>query len=237
MPPPGRPDRQQLTRADLPTELTPESLRHLGFRTLRQLARPDNGVLDADEQRQFDAALAELRQGAASLVDMSLQRARRGEPDTLDPAMRRSYQRTQQRLAQQAERARRRLPDLDPASDVPQTPLPDTSTPVEETSDDDVSPDTLEHEVEQTSDTLDMLERIASLQQQLLEHQQGQMLSETRGLFFAFLVSVAVIVAGVAPLVEATSHDRLVIVIWTVAATAAAGVSYAVVRAWQVRKN
>ena len=239
MPPPGHPDRQPLTRADLPAELTPELLRHLGFRTLRQLARHDNGVLTAEEQAQFDAALAELRRGAESLVHESRQRARRGEPDALDPDTRRSYQRTQQRLVQQAERARRRLPDVGgrpPASEPTQAPRSDAPTPVEDTGDDDLSPDTLENEVERTSDTLDMLERIASLQQQLLEHQESQVLSETRGFFFAFLVSVAVIVAGVAPLVEADAHDRLVIVIWTVAATAAAALAYAVVRAVQTRK-
>ena len=238
MPPPERPDRQRLTRADLPAELTADQLRHLDFRTLRQLARPHNGVLSADEQRQFNGALAELRRGTTSLVESSLQRARRGEPDTLDPALRRSYQRAQQRLAQQAARARKRLPDLDtePAPDPAQPSEPDDSADAGGTGDDDVSPDSLEHEVEQTSDTLDMLERIASLQQQLLEHQQSKVLSETRGLFFAFLVSVAVIVAGVAPLVEAEPHDRVVIVVWTVVAIAAAGLAYAVVRAIQARK-
>ena len=107
--PPERPGRRTLTRADLPEELTPEALRHLGFRTLRQLAQPGNGVLDAEEQRQFDVALEELKKETAALVDTSLQRSRRGGPGNLDPEMRRSYARTQQRLAEQARRAREQL--------------------------------------------------------------------------------------------------------------------------------
>ena len=51
------------------------------------------------------------------------------------------------------------------------------------------------------------------MQQQQLEHQRSQLLSETRGLFFALAVSVAVIIAGVAPLVEASSEDRRLILI------------------------
>ncbi len=90
--------------------------------------------------------------------------------------------------------------------------------------------------MEQTSETLDLLERIATLQQQQIEHQARQFLSETRGLFFAFLVSVAVIVAGVAPLVEAEPHERLQIVLWTLVAVAVAGLVYVVVRGRQSKK-
>ena len=81
-----------------------------------------------------------------------------------------------------------------------------------------------------------MLERIASLQQQQLEHQESKLLSETRGLFFAFLVSVAVIIAGVAPLVDAEPHERILIVVWTVAVTAVAGLAYGLVRWIQMKK-
>ena len=223
-----------MTRADLPAELTAESLRHLNFRTLRTLARPGNGVLDAGEQQQFDAALAELSRDVSAFADESLRRARRGGPENLDPALRRSFQRTQQRLAAQAEQARRRLPPVPHTEPTPTLDEPDTTEPA---ADDDLSPDTVEQEVEQTSETLDMLERIASLQQQQLEHQKSKLLSETRGLFFAFLVSVTVIIAGVAPLVEASSHDRVLIIAWTLAATAVAGLAYAVVRWFQVHRR
>jgi hypothetical protein len=231
--PADRPGRRTLTRADLPDELTPENLRHLGFRTLRQLARPHNGVLDAEEQRQFDAALEDLRRDTAALVNDSVQRSRRGGPGNLDPDLRRSYARTQQRLAEQVRRARESFPELDEqlASDT-ESPAADPDT-AEESHDDDVSLGTLQDEVEQTSETLDMLERIASIQQQQLEHQESQLLGETRGLFFAFVVSVSVIIAGVAPLVEAEPHERWLIAIWTVAVVALGGIAYAVVRALQ----
>ena len=154
--------------------------------------------------------------------------------------MRRSYARIQQRLAHQAQRAQQRLPelgiDVSPelgAASEPATTAP-ASTAVEV--DDDVSPSSLELEVEQTSETLDMLERIAALQQQQVEHQARQFLTETRSLFFAFLVSVAVIVAGVAPLVEAEPHERLQILFWTLVAVAVAGLVYVVVRGRQSKK-
>ena len=232
-----RPDRHPpTTREGLPIEFTPETVRHLGLRTLRRLAQPDNGVLDPEEQKQFDAAYAEVRRATASLVQESLRRARAVDPANLDPAMRRTYLRTQERLAAQAGRARDRFPELDLEAS-PDPGAPDASKAGEGGHDDDVSPGVLEQEVEQSSETLDMLERIASLQQQQLEHQESQLLSETRGLFFAFLVSVAVIIAGVAPLVEAEPHHRLVIVLWTVAVIAAAAVVYALVRVVQGRKS
>ena len=232
--PPEQPRHRPLTRADLPAEFTPETLRRLGFGLLRRLADGHNGVLDAKEQEQFDAALAEVMKSTGSRVNETLQRARRPGPDNLDPSMRRSYQRTQQRLAEQTRHARESFPEL--ALPDPQDPLdqPDTegSNPISGSAaaTDDVSPDTLEKEVEQTSETLDMLERIASLQQQQLAHQESQLLTETRGVFFAFLVSLAVIIAGIAPLVEAEPHERVLIVLWTVVVTAAAGLVYALVR-------
>ena len=118
--------------------------------------------------------------------------------------------------------------------DPPEAPEPDSLTTDDE-HDDDVSPGTLQQEVEQTSETLDMLERIASLQQQPLEHQESRLparpvaSSSRPGL-------VAVIIAGVAPLVEAEPHDRLLVVLWTVAAIAVAGLVYYVVRRVQGRK-
>ena len=48
--------RKQITRADLPAELTPDTLRRVPMSVLRRLARPGNGVLSADEQPEFDAA-------------------------------------------------------------------------------------------------------------------------------------------------------------------------------------
>lgn len=249
-----RQNHHRVTRADLPAELTPETLRHLDLQTLRQLSRHGNGILDPEEQGRFDEAYTELLRDTNVLLDESVRRAGHGGPGILDPNLRRSYERTQQRLAAQAQRVRESLPPVSPKPVQPEpgppdsvptvdpgpaldpgpvrTTEPDTTAP-DGSSDDDVSPDTLEQQLEQTSATLDMLEQIASLQQQQVEHQHRQLLGETRGLFFAFLVSVAVIIAGVAPVVEAPPHDRWLILGWTVVTIAAAGVVYTLVRSRQ----
>lgn len=56
------------------------------------------------------------------------------------------------------------------------------------------------------------------------------MLRDVRDVFFALLVSVAVIVSGVAPLVQAEPRERRLIVLWTLAVCAFAGVVCAAVR-------
>ena len=225
MPPRERRPRGRLTRADLPDELTPETLRHFGLRQLGQLRGP-NDVLTPAEQAQFDDAFDTLLAQVRERLTDADGRLRRGGPRELDPEMRRSYQRTQQRLEEQARRARQAFPELG------QEPAPVTAPPEEE----DASADELTEDLEESSTILELLDRIASIEQQQLDHQRSQLLLDTRGFFFAFLVSVAVIVAGVAPLVEADPHERWLIVLWTVVACALAGVVYAGVRAAQRRK-
>ena len=228
-----------IDRSQLPDEFTPETVRRLGFRTARVLADPGNGILSADEQAAFDRALREVMQGSGD----RLGRTRR-IPTDVDPQLRRSYLRTQQRLEAQAQRARRAFPQLagdwrpdDPARGDEPRPV-DEPTPVEaEAAEPDVSIGAFEDDIEQTSDTLEILEQIAGIQRQQLEHQRSQLLSETRGLFFALAVSVAVIVGGVAPLVEASPHDRRLILLWTAAICAVGGLAYAAVRAVQGRSD
>jgi hypothetical protein len=58
-------------------------------------------------------------------------------------------------------------------------------------------------------------------------------LRDVRGIFFALIVSVAVIIAGVAPLVEADAHDRRLIALWTLVVCVVTGVGYATVRSTQ----
>src|SRR6478609_9751421 len=198
MPGGSRPDRRPLTRADLPEQFTPETVRSLDVFTVRRLSQPGNGILTADEQQSFDAALRSAMHDTTERLDQSLRRARRGGPGGLDAQLRRSYARTEARLAAQARQARRSFPQLTDDWDEPGG-LPEPSAGEEH--DDAISLGTLESEIEQTSDTLEILERIASIQQQQLEHQRAQILRDVRGVFFAMLVSLAVIVAGVAPLV------------------------------------
>jgi len=236
--PPERPGRRAVTRADLPDEFTPESVRRLGFRTIRQLSQPGNGILSAEEQAAFDVALRDVMRPTTERLDATLRRAKGGGPDNLDPQMRRSFARTQQRLAEQARRARESFPELttdwDPAtgetSPAAVSPPDAPTTDAEVRTAEDESLGSFEDDVEEATTLLDMLERIADIQQHQLEHQESQLLSETRGIFFAFLVSVAVLVAGVAPLVEAEPHDRWLILLWTLVSIVAAGVVYALVR-------
>lgn len=245
MPAQERHPRSSLSRADLPAELTPETLRELSFSTLRRLADHRNGVLDATEQEQFDAALPEVMRAVASRVEDAVERGARRGSGPSDPRLRRSYDRAQQRLAEQARRWEEQVsrlapdqppvqPSEQPSEQPPEQPEPVPQTPPTASSDE--TPDTLEEEVAQTSDTLAMLEKIAALEEQQLERQETQRLTDTRGFFFAFLVSIAVIVAGIAPLVEAEPHERLLIVVWTIAVTAVAGLVYALIR-WVQRSR
>ena len=233
--------RRALTRADLPATFTPETVRALGFRAIRQLAKPDNGILTPDEQQEFNAVWRQVITDTSSRVQQALDRAERGGRDQADPDLRRSYLRAQQRLAEQARRTREAFPELDlPTAATEASPTGTGEPAVDDSSDEstdaeDVSVDSLTDDIEETTTTLELLDRIASIQQQLLDHQESQRLFDTRGYFFALLVSVAVIVAGVAPLVEATSHDRVLIAIWTLAACLTAGAVYAAVRAVQRR--
>ena len=232
--PGSRPDRRSLTRSDLPEEFTPDSVRPLDVFTVRFLSRHGNGVLTDDEQRTFDEALRSVMQDTTERLDESLRRTRRGGPGGLDPQLRRSYARAQARLAAQAHRARKNFPQFTDDWDEP-VALPASAT--DEDPDDAMSLGALESEIEETSDTLEILERIASIQQQQLEHQRSQILRDVRGVFFALLVSLAVIVAGIAPLVQAEPHERWLIVAWTLVACAVAGVGYAVVSASQRKRN
>ena len=231
MPRGSRPDRRPVTRADLPEQFTPETVRRLDLFTIRRLSQRGNGILTPDEQRSFDQALGAVMHDTTERLDQSLRRARRGGPGGLDPQLRRSYARTEERLAAQARRARHSLPQLTDEWDEP-LGLPEPTVDEGE-QDDAISLGALESEIEQTSDTLEILERIASIQEQQLEHQRSQVLRDVRGVFFALLVSVAVIVAGVTPLVQAEPHERWLIVLWTLVVCGLAGVGYAIVRAAQ----
>lgn len=251
MPGGGRQPRRSVTRADLPADLTPDAVRGLDLATIRRLSRPGNGVLDASDQARFDASLREVMGDTADRLQRSLRRAGPGAGDHLDPQLRRNLARTEARLAAQARRARQALPQFTEGWDLPASPVEPAPTTTPEDppavdtadadpavgADDEISLGQLEADIDQATDTLEILERIASLQAQQLEHQRNQVLHDVRGVFFALLVSVAVIVAGVAPLVEAEPHDRRLIVLWTVAICGTAALGYAVVRAIQARAD
>jgi hypothetical protein len=241
MPGGPRPDRRPLTRADLPEQFTPDTVRRLDVMTIRRLSQPGNGILGPEDQRRFDEALRSVMQDTTDRLDQTLLRARQGGPGGLDPRLRRSYARTEARLAAQARQARRAFPQLTDDWDAPEPPAAAVPDGHDSDGDDDGAAEgrslaALEADIEQTSDTLEILEQIASIQRQQLDHQRTQVLRDVRGVFFALVLSVAVIVAGVAPLVEADPDERRLIVLWTLALCAVAGVVYAIVRAVQSRR-
>ncbi len=234
MPPPQRPERRPLTRAELPSTFTPDTIRQLDMATIRRLSHRNNGVLSADEQRDFDRAVREVTRPTTDWLDQSLRRFGRDRAAGFDPELRQSYLRTRDRLEAQAQRARTSFPHAGGLEDdATPAPLPTVTTDQPGNDGDDVSLGSFETEIEQTSEMLVLLERIASIEQQQLEHHRSQVLRDVRGLFFAAVVSVAVIVAGVAPLVEAALHHRTLIILWTLAVCAAAGLAYAAVRLTQ----
>jgi hypothetical protein len=255
---------RRLDRSQLPDEFTADTVRAMGMRTARMLARPDNGVLTPSEQADFDRALREVLQDSTDRLGRSLVRVRRGGPSHLDPELRRSYLRTQRRLDAQAARARRAFPQLTDEWDdhAPGEPDGVDTAPTDvgpsgdghdgdstegpgvtpgsddgSAADDDVSIGTFEAQIDQTSDTMELLEQIATIQQQQLEHQRSKLRGETRQLFFGLAVSVAVIIAGIAPLVAATPDERRLILAWTAGVCIVAGLVYAVVRAVQARAD
>jgi hypothetical protein len=70
---PGGPqhDRRPLTRADLPDEFTPDTVRRLDAITIRRLSHPGNGILSADDQRSFDQALRTVIQPATDRLEQN----------------------------------------------------------------------------------------------------------------------------------------------------------------------
>ncbi len=231
MPPPQRPGRRRLTRADLPQEFTPES--HAPSRPAP--ARPASAPERDPQPHRAGAVRRGLRQPGGRVRGRlrdadgwaTARRAARTGPGHAqvlhqDPAAAGGTGPTCARGTAAAGRA------TDDAVNAPVDDRPDGA--------EDVSAESLTEEIEESSTILELLDRIATIEEQQLEHQKSQLLLDTRGFFFAFLVSVSVIVAGVAPLVEAEPHDRLLIVGWTALAIVLAGLVYAAVRASQRKK-
>ena len=139
--------------------------------------------------------------------------------------------RVRRRAVAQAGRARSSFPQL--STELEATP-PESSAPPDEETDEGTDDGTLasfETEIEEASDSLVLLERIASIEQQHLEHHRAQALRDGRGVYFAVVVSVAVIVSGVTALVEAERSQGVLLLGWTALVCLTGGLVYAFVRA------
>jgi hypothetical protein len=249
-----REGRRELTRADLPAELTPETIRRLPLSVLRRLAEPGNGILGQDEQRAFDAALHEVMSGAARRVSRQLDRsdwatmlpdARTGGPRGGPGRHTRADQqlrRLARQIGQQVDVAESLAPGVDwsfaqPAE--PSAPAQPESTESTEstqgTGGDDETVADLEDRLAEQVELVQVMSEIADVSKRTYELEQQRDLQSTRTVFFGFVVSVAVLVAGWAPIVAADDWDeRFWILALTVITCLVAGAVYGLVRRWQI---
>lgn len=266
------PNRRQLTRADLPDELTAKTLRRLPLATLRRLSRPGNGVLTAAEQASFDAALHEVMSETARRVSRQINRAdvarvlrdanarRSGagagrRPSRSDEQLRRLAL----RIGEQVDLAEGLAPDVDwsfaqsalepstkPSTKATTEPSTEPATQEAATGpatqelttddDDDATVSDLEQRLTDQVELVQVMSEIADVSKRSYALEQERDLQNTRGVFFGFVVSVAVIMAGWAPLVAARDWpERMRTIGLTLATCLVAGVVYALVRLWQRR--
>jgi hypothetical protein len=280
---PRRPaDPRKLTRADLPDEFTPESIRGLPLGTLRRLARPGNGILTPEEQTAYDAVLHEVMsetarrvsrqmdrpewakvrreanarsgrqgRGSASRVDEQLSRlARRidqqvGAAEALAPGVDWSFAQTDEApAAPESPPVAKRPADPAPADGGPSDAAP--PDPVAVQADPEVNEDTqdagedhetvsdLEQRLTEQVELVQVMSEIAEVGKRTYKLEQQRDLQSTRGVFFGFVVSVAVLVAGWAPVVAADDWaERIWILGLTVGTCVLAGLVYALIRKWQ----
>ncbi|RLV49044.1 hypothetical protein D9V37_10725 [Nocardioides mangrovicus] len=248
-------DRLPLTRADLPDALTPQTLRELPMSTLRRLARPDNGILTPEEQTAFDAMLHDVMRQAASRVSdrmhpewATVREASRRGGTGRSPRVDAQLRRLAQRIDAQVDAAEALAPGVDwsfaggdeepDAPAVPETPAqpaPDDNT--DDHADEDAGTiSDLEDRLTEQVELVQVMSEIADVSKRTYALEQQRDLQSTRTVFFGFVVSVAVLVAGWAPIVAADDWtERWWVLGLTLATCVAAALVYALVRRWQQR--
>ena len=229
----------RLTRADLPDELTPETIRELPLHVLRRLSQPGNGVLAAEEQAAFDSAVHQVMSETAGRVSRRANRAdwaavrgrRGGRPTPMDEHLRRLAE----RIDQQVDVAEALAPGVDWSFTQPEAPAAAPEPTVPETSE---TVSDLEQRLTEQVELVEVMSEIAEVSRRTYALEQQRDLQNTRGVFFGFVVSVAVLVAGWAPIVAADDWtERLWVLGLTVATCVAAGLVYALIRARQRREQ
>ncbi len=257
-----------LTRADLPARFTPDTIRGLTISVLRQLSQRDNGVLSQADQAEFDAALREVMSLAAQRVTSQIDREEwgrvRGITRGLDrgrfQGRNRSREQDVRRLADRIDRSVLQAEQLAPGVDwsalqvsgaPATTPSPATSSdPASGTgsagssvvaataSNDNQTIAELEDRLAEQVELVQVMSEIADMSRRTYALERQRDLENTRNVFFGFIVSVAVIAAGWAPLVaDHDWDDRWQIVGLTFATLTIAGVVYYLVRVFQKRQD
>lgn len=248
MPEPRRDRAPALTRADLPDEFTPDTVRALPVGTLRALADPRSGLLTRDEQRAFDRAVHEVMRETAQRVSGRLDKADwpavRGAGTRRGPASKadRQLERIARRIGRQVDLAGTLAPDVDWSFAQPAAPA-DTSSPAPPAEpdepaaeDDSGTVSDLEQRITEQVELVEVMTDIADISRRTYALEQQRDLQSTRSVFFGFVVSVAVLVAGWAPLVAADDWaERWWIIGLTVGTCALAAAVYGLVR-WSQRR-
>ena len=209
-----------LTRADLPAEFTAETIRELPLSTLRRLADRRNGILSSEEQRTFDKAMHDVMRGTAERVSQQLTKTdwsaiRRGENARGDregrPSSRadQQIQRLARRIGQQVDVAETLAPGVD-WSFAQSDPEPGDhqSTTDAAPDDQDGTVSDLEQRISEQVELVEVMSEIADVSKRTYELEQQRDLQNTRSVFFGFVVSLAVLVAGWAPLVAAEDWNQ-----------------------------
>ena len=241
-------DRRQRARADLPEEFTPETIRRLPISVLRQLTKPGNGVLGPEDQASFDAAVHTVMSDTARrvsgqinrsdwpTVERDAHRSRRGGPGRTSRADE-HLRRMATRIDRQLDVAEDLAPDVDwsfaPRAEV--SPPADTETTETSSGDDETVADFEDRLTEQV-ELIQVMSEIADVSKRTYALEKQRDLQTTRGVFFGFVVSVAVLVAGWAPVVAADDWaERVWILCLTVGTCVLAAAVYALVRMRQNR--
>lgn len=237
------PPRSPVTRADLPETFTPETLRSVPMSVVRWLTRPGNGVLDPDEQREFDTAVRELmrqtRAQVSTQLDQSdwarivqdLKSARGGPGGRPIGRQDRNLERLTNQIGRQIETVEQLSPDVDWSfARPPQSDRDAETPPALPAADDDRTVGEVTDALTDNVELVAVISEIADVSKRTYALEQQRELQNTRSVFFGFVVSVAVLVAGWAPIVTASWPQRW----WTLGLTLLtcliAGVVYALVR-------
>ncbi len=248
-----------VTRADLPEEFTADTIRRLPISTLRQLADHRNAILSRGEQQAFDQAMHEIMRGTADRVSRQLTRSDWSTIRRRENARGVRSNRTSSRTDEQLRRVARRIdqqidvaealaPGVDwsfaqPDARTPDAPTtPVTAAEVTTTSDPTDEPEgtvaDLEQRITEQVELVEVMSEIAEVSRRTFALERQRDLQTTRGIFFGFVVSLAVLVAGWAPLVAADDWgQRVWIICLSVGTCLVAGMVYALVRRSQNRSQ
>jgi hypothetical protein len=249
----------------VPDEFTPDAIRRMPVGVLRRLSRPGNGVLTPEEQRQFNKVAHEVMRDTAERVsqrisrsdwadvrrELNTSRKKRGGPGRSDDVDR-HLRRLAGRIDQAVDVAEAIAPDVDWSFALAEEPevLPAPTRPTEpaesidqdqpdqpDGTDDAQTVSDLEEHLTEQMELVQVMSEIADISKRTFALEEQRDLQNTRTVFFGFVVSMAVIVAGWAPLVAADWSERWWTIGLTFATAGSAALVYALIRKEQNKRE